>query len=752
MPDWRDRILKALTPGVARLTVAADPDGLLLEATLLEAIRERGFEIVTFEDPVAFRFDYESRFRSRWDRGEGAGLEVVVRTEGHDPAALPYDLRQAGRQLSFGLDDLFPALAYPVVASLDRSDLDALHRAQERHRPSQLGDDATRDFVLRHVFDFAPELVRRPSDLLRLLLRRHYRGQRLPRLLDERLANLLRQGGAFASWPLATILPDRDAFFAFLQERWPRFLDRLADGIGGGNRQDGECRRPARTSHATSRNAGNAGGGDLKDTEGTSSFEIGGPADLPFDHADVRVYIDNLFVEGMLHPVSHRSGRALRGEWASVGVRIDPEADRLRRLRRLSEAVRATIPESDAHHREWLSFAYRWAELGVLLSETAAVARADSNSPTTGPRAAQSDSDSPTTGTRAARADSDPPIAGPPAAPADSGSPIADLHAAQSDLNAPIADLRTDVDRAFLAWIERRYAGLHNQPPAPPVMVHHLPRFLTRRLADDPWGKVALVVVDGLALDQWIVLRDALAIQRPALRFREGAAFAWAPTITSVSRQAIFAGTPPLHFPASILTTDREASRWTRFWADQGLAVRETGYAKGLGDGLPEGVRELVSRPAMRALGLVVDKVDKIMHGMALGAAGMHNQVRQWAGEGFMAGLLDALLDGGFAVFLTSDHGNVEAEGRGRPAEGAIAEVRGERARIYPDPVLRSRVKERFPDAIEWPSVGLSEDCLALLAPGRTAFVREGERIVGHGGVSLEEVVVPMVEIERAAA
>ena len=710
MPDWRDRILKALTPAVARLTVAADPDGLLLEATLLEAIRERGFEIVTFEDPIAFRFDYESRFRSRWDRGEGAGLEVVVRTEGHDPAALPYDLVQAGRRLSFGLDDLFPALAYPVVASLDRSDLDALHRAQERHRPGRLGDDATRDFVLRHVFDFAPELVRRPSDLLRLLLRRHYRGQRLPRLLDERLAQLLRRGGVFASWPLATILPDRDAFFAFLQERWPRFLDRLADGIRGGNRQDGEGRRPARTSHATSRNAGNAGDGSPQDAEGTSRFEIGGPADLPFDHADVRVYIDNLFVEGMLHPVSHGSGPALRGEWASVGVRIDPEADRLRRLRRLAEAVGATIPESDAHHREWLSFGYRWAELGVLLSETAAASRVDSGSPTT------------------------------------------ESCSAQSDSNAPIADLRSDVDRAFLAWIERRYAGLHNQPPAPPVMVHHLPRFLARRLADDPRGKVALVVVDGLALDQWLVLRDALAVQRPGLRFREGAAFAWAPTITSVSRQAIFAGTPPLHFPASILTTDREASRWTRFWADQGLAVRETGYAKGLGDGLPEGVRELVSRPAMRALGLVVDKVDKIMHGMALGAAGMHNQVRQWAGEGFMAGLLDALLDGGFAVFLTSDHGNVEAEGRGRPAEGAIAEVRGERARIYPDAVLRSRVKEGFPDAIEWPSVGLPEDCLALLAPGRTAFVREGERIVGHGGVSLEEVVVPMVEIERAAA
>ena len=768
MPDWRDRILKALTPGVVRLTLAADPDGLLLEATLLEAIRERGFELVTFEEPVAFRFDYESRFRSLWDRGEGAGLEVVVRTEGHDPAALPYDLVQTGRQLSFGLGDLFPALSYPVVASLDRSDLDALHRVQERHRSNRLGDDATRDFVLRHVFDFAPELIRRPSDLLRFLLRRHYRGQRLPRLLDERLAYLLRQSDTFASWPLEAILPDREAFFAFLQERWPLFLDRLtrnagnggpqdsdrlagntgggdsqdldrlADYVGVGERQDEEARRLSQISRKTASNAGNVEDGDPRDTEGTFIFEMGGPADLPFGHDDVRVYIDNLFVEGMLRPVAHESGHALRDEWAAVGIRIDPEADRLRRLRRLVEAVGATIPEADAHHRDWSAFAYRWAELGVVLTEISAAVRVDPGSRTAGFREPRADSSSPITGLHEAQA-------GP-------GSPITGPRAMWEDWNAPVAKLRADMDRAFLTWLARRYAGLHNQPPAPPVMVHHLPCFLARRLSDDPRGKVALVVVDGLALDQWLVLRDVLAVQRPGLRFREGVTFAWIPTITSVSRQAIFAGKPPLHFPASILTTDREASLWTRFWADHGLTVRETGYDKGLGDGLPEGVRELVSRPVMRALGLIVDKVDKIMHGMELGAAGMHNQIRQWAEEGFMAGLLDALLDGGFAVFLTSDHGNVEAEGRGRPAEGSVADVRGERARIYPDTVLRARVKERFPDAIEWPGPGLPEGCLALLAPGRTAFVREGERIIGHGGVSLEEVVVPMVEIGRAAA
>ncbi len=134
-----------------------------------------------------------------------------------------------------------------------------------------------------------------------------------------------------------------------------------------------------------------------------------------------------------------------------------------------------------------------------------------------------------------------------------------------------------------------------------------------------------------------------------------------------------------------------------------------------------------------------------------LGTAGMHNQVNQWANQQFMAGLFDVLFDHGFDVALTSDHGNIEAEGRGRPSEGAVADLQGKRARVYPDQLLRSRVKERFSHALEWPALGLPEDYWALLAPGRSAFVREGERTVGHGGISIEEVVVPMVQIERLA-
>ena len=122
-----------------------------------------------------------------------------------------------------------------------------------------------------------------------------------------------------------------------------------------------------------------------------------------------------------------------------------------------------------------------------------------------------------------------------------------------------VSGLQAAVDEAFSSWLVRHYAALANLPPVPPAMVHHVPRFLARELASSPHAKVALVVVDGMSWAQWLVIRDLLAQRHKRFDFREDATFAWLPTLTSVSRQALFAGLPPLYFPDSIDGTDKEA-------------------------------------------------------------------------------------------------------------------------------------------------------------------------------------------------
>ena len=157
-------------------------------------------------------------YRSRRGRGDIPDAVAVFTTGEAHEHAVPWDVWQAGRRLSFSVGALFTRLSGPVVNALDRSDLDALYAAQAREPPARpLGESRTRRFTLRHVFGIAPETIKQASDLPRVLLRLHYRRRRLPWHLE--LISSGRSGGSPRSGrgPGARIVPDRDAFLAFLQ-------------------------------------------------------------------------------------------------------------------------------------------------------------------------------------------------------------------------------------------------------------------------------------------------------------------------------------------------------------------------------------------------------------------------------------------------------------------------------------------------------------------------------------------------------
>src|SRR3954471_7649854 len=103
MANWRDTILKNFKPRISRLTLVADPDGLLTEEGMVSAIRDRGFDLIPFDDSIAFRFAYESQYRSQWDKGEHTDLVVVLRSAEPQLNKLPFDLLKAGRPLSLAL-------------------------------------------------------------------------------------------------------------------------------------------------------------------------------------------------------------------------------------------------------------------------------------------------------------------------------------------------------------------------------------------------------------------------------------------------------------------------------------------------------------------------------------------------------------------------------------------------------------------------------------------------------------------------
>ena len=157
-------------------------------------------------------------------------------------------------------------------------------------------------------------------------------------------------------------------------------------------------------------------------------------------------------------------------------------------------------------------------------------------------------------------------------------------------------------------------------------------------------------------------------------------------------------------------------------------------------------LEEAIARPTTKVAGIVVDMIDEIVHGAMLGKRGIAGQIHAWCETGFVEKLFLLLAEHGYQIYLTADHGNVDAEGIGRLSQGVVSELRGERVRTYRSETLASSVPPEI-DAFRFDSPGLPPDFLPLYAGTRGAFVPKGDQIVAHGGISVEELIVPFIRI-----
>jgi len=226
----------------------------------------------------------------------------------------------------------------------------------------------------------------------------------------------------------------------------------------------------------------------------------------------------------------------------------------------------------------------------------------------------------------------------------------------------------------------------------------------------------------------------------------ENSVLAQVPTNTSVSRQAIFAASSPKGFAQTINSTHAEPNLWSKFWDQSGVQGVHCGVLKGQDLGELDHVR---AATGSQALALVVRMIDDVVHGSQLGIGAVHSSVKLWLSSGWIESLLVLLLDEGYEVFFTSDHGYVEAVGQGSPSQGVLVSRRGQRARVYNSMTFLEQAKQQFPASIAWISHGLPDGYYCLLAEHGKAYLPYGEKAVVHGGISLEETMVPFVRIKR---
>ena len=340
-------------------------------------------------------------------------------------------------------------------------------------------------------------------------------------------------------------------------------------------------------------------------------------------------------------------------------------------------------------------------------------------------------------------------------------------------LRQMVEDQRRECNQEFCRFIENHYAAwVDDEDDSPPLSVDVVNEFVAPLL--EGGRQVFFVIVDCLRLDHWMVMEPLLA---PYFNVRRNYHYSVLPTATPYSRNAIFSGL----FPAEI--ADKYGDMWQkaqederslnrhehRFMSDQladmGINVK-THYTKVLdpaeGQDLNRRIGGLRKTPMVA---VVYNFLDMLVHGrshsnllreIAPDEPGFRSLVHSWFEHSTLFEGLKKIAETGAAVVLTTDHGAVRS-GRATMVHGdrqTSANLRykhGKNLRCDPKDALLLK----DPSSFGLPSTGLGsnfliarEDFYFVYPTNFNEYQRQYKDSFQHGGISLEEMVLPVAVME----
>jgi len=285
----------------------------------------------------------------------------------------------------------------------------------------------------------------------------------------------------------------------------------------------------------------------------------------------------------------------------------------------------------------------------------------------------------------------------------------------------------------FQRFIDNTYGSLFSLSGVrKPVVVSRILEHINAK----PAKKKALLVIDGMNYWQWNILGKAFS--DAGIHYSSNASLAFIPTITAWSRQAIFKGDKPDLFEDN----SKESKLFETYWLNHGVPGYQIAYRK-------FSVNQPLSLDSISAdttiLGLVCNDLDDIMHGSILGNNQLKMSTEQWIAKSKIVESISALSENGFQVYLTADHGNVEATGLKnltmKDKVGALS--RGKRHLHFSnETLLESFLNQNL-------SLEVGKKGLSVYLKKQEAFTNENSQVITHGGSHIWEVIVPFISINE---
>ncbi|MDP8203962.1 MAG: PglZ domain-containing protein [Candidatus Tenebribacter mawsonii] len=283
-------------------------------------------------------------------------------------------------------------------------------------------------------------------------------------------------------------------------------------------------------------------------------------------------------------------------------------------------------------------------------------------------------------------------------------------------------NLKVNVRKYILS---EQFKNVFYELPEPPKTVDKIIPFIKSK----PEPKVALICFDCMGFAEWNLLKEYLS----EFSFIEHHTFALIPTITSISRKAIFSASHTNIY----LKNETENKLFKGNFPNEHNVCFLPSSASITEDSIL----------GYTTIGKIYNMFDDIAHSFIFPKKEKFKDryfdlILSYLKSSSLKEDIQLLKDNEFKIYFCSDHGNIFAIGNGTKIDKWLVENSAKRAYIADQSSLLSDI------SFDKYTIPFVEDKIAIMADEDEMFNHKKSRGLVHGGISLPELVVPFIEVK----